>query len=576
MAHHLGAHRMHEAQYRQLLSIGRQLVEELDVESVLHRALDVARQITDAQYAALGVLDARREGLERFLTVGIDDETRRQIGELPHGRGVLGELIRRPHPLRLDSVGDHPRSYGFPPGHPPMTTFLGAPITIRGEAFGNIYLTEKAGGEPFDDGDEAALVVLADWSAVAIQNARLHEALAGQRDELERAVDTLSATTTIARALAGETDLDRVLELIAKRGRAVAEARTLIITLVSGDDLVFAAGAGELPPGTRDIVVPIEGSTSGQVLLSGRPQRLDELDRARFRQSWIGRLGLTPTTGLFVPLVFRQRPIGVLVALDRAGDGEFTEDHERLLEAFAVSAATAVGTAQNVTAAQRRRSLQATEAERRRWARELHDETLQELAALRLGLAVGARAESVEDLRESMQGATHELDARIAALRALISDVRPASLDQLGAASALEDLADRTRARGLEVTLDLDLDRAQTRYIPEVEDAVYRLTQEALNNALKHARATRSDVTLREREGTLELEIRDDGAGFATDEAAGGFGIVGMRERAELLGGRLEIASRPGEGTSVRVLLPAERLDPPDAPASDLGSAQTA
>ena len=559
---------MEEAQYRQLLSVGRQLVEELDVERVLHRVLDVARQVTGAQYAALGVLDAQRLGLERFLTVGVDEQTREAIGDLPHGRGVLGELIRHPEPLRLDSVGDHPRSYGFPPGHPPMTTFLGAPIMIRGEAFGNLYLTDKVGGEPFDESDEEALVVLADWSAVAIQNARLHAALAGQRDELERAVDSLSATTTIARALAGETDLDRVLELIAKRGRAVVEARTLVIMLVTGDELAVASGAGELPPGARDVRVPIEGSTSGSALRSGRPQRLDELDQARLKQSWIGRVGLSPRTGLFVPLVFRGHSIGVLVALDRVGGDEFTEEHERLLEAFAVSAATAVGTAQNVTAVQRRRSLQATEAERRRWARELHDETLQELAALRIGLAIGARGESVEDLRATMQSATLELDARIAALRALISDVRPASLDQLGAASALQELAERTRARGLDVTLDVDLDfesgRAAARHVPELEDGVYRLTQEALTNALKHAQASHADVLLREGDGMIELVIRDDGRGFVADDQAAGFGLVGMRERAELLGGRLELSSEPGEGTTVRAVLPAERLPEPD------------
>ena len=567
---------MQEAQYRQLLSVGRRLVEELDVDSVLHRVLDVARQVTGARYAALGVLDAGRDGLERFLTAGVDDETRQAIGELPLGRGVLGELIRHPEPLRLAVVGDHPRSYGFPPGHPPMTTFLGAPIMIRGEAYGNVYLTEKEGGEPFGEGDEEALVVLADWAAVAIQNARLHEELAGRRDELERAVDTLSATTTIARALAGETDLDRVLELIAKRGRAVVEARTLIISLVSGDDLVVAAGAGELPPTLRELRVPIATSVSGEAIRTGRSQRLNDVNRVRFEQSGLGLAGLSPRSGLFVPLIFRQRPIGVLLALDRAGGDDFTEDHERLLEAFAVSAATAVGTAQNVTAGQRRRSLQATEAERRRWARELHDDTLQELAALRLGLAVGARGDTVEGLREAMGVAMRELDARIDALRALISDVRPASLDQLGPASALQDLAERTRARGLDVTLDLDLDfergRARSRHVPEVEDALYRLTQEALTNALKHARATRADVTLRERDGSVELVVRDDGEGFATAEPAGGFGVVGMRERAELLGGRLEIASAPGEGTTVRAVLPAERL-----PASEPGpSARTA
>ena len=560
-----------EEKYRQLLTIGRQLVEELDVEKVLRRVLDVARDVTGAQYAALGVLDENGETLKRFLTAGVDEETHARIGDLPSGRGVLGELIRRPEPLRLAAVGDHPRSYGFPPGHPPMTTFLGAPVMIRDEPFGNIYLTDKEGGQEFDAEDEEALVVLADWSAVAIDNARLHERVAGHRDDLERAVDTLSATTTIARALAGETDLDRVLELIAKRGRAVAEARSLVIMLASGDELVVAAGAGELPEGVHDTRIPIQGSIGGEVLRTGRSQRLNDINRARFEQSGLGAaLGLVPESGLFVPLVFRQRPIGVLVALDRAGGDGFTGDHERLLEAFAVSASTAVGTAQNVSAGQRRRSLQATEAERRRWARELHDETLQELAALRLSLALGARSETVEDLRDVMRSATTELDARIAGLRALISDVRPASLDQLGTASALEELADRTRARGLTVTLDVDLDfeagRAPERHVPELEDALYRLTQEALTNALKHADATSAQVSVHEHEGRVELKVRDDGKGFSPAPDVAGFGIVGMRERVELLGGSLELLSAPGGGTLVRAMLPSQRRGASSAP----------
>ncbi len=160
-----------ERRLRSLIEVGRSVVAELDLETVLERVLEVARELTGARYAALGILNRERTGLERFITAGIDEETRAEIGELPHGRGVLGVLIDEPRPLRLDDVSRHPHSYGFPPAHPPMRTFLGVPIKIRGRAFGNLYLTEKQGGA-FDEADEQATVILAEWAAVAIDNAR--------------------------------------------------------------------------------------------------------------------------------------------------------------------------------------------------------------------------------------------------------------------------------------------------------------------------------------------------------------------------------------------------------------------
>src|SRR5215216_6793848 len=157
-----------------LLEAGRGLVAQLEVDAVLEELLRVACDVTGARYAAIGVLDEDREELERFVTRGVDRPTHQAIGELPRGHGVLGELIRNPAPLRLDDVSRHPRSYGFPPHHPPMRTFLGVPVLIRGEPWGNLYLTEKAGGR-FDEADEAAAIILADWAAIAVSNARLYE-----------------------------------------------------------------------------------------------------------------------------------------------------------------------------------------------------------------------------------------------------------------------------------------------------------------------------------------------------------------------------------------------------------------
>src|SRR3954451_3265387 len=259
---------------RRLIDAGRGLISNLDVEAILQRLLDVAREVTGARYAAVGVLDDRRQELERFVTAGVDAETHRAIGDLPRGRGILGMLIEEPRPLRLEHIGDHPRSYGFPTNHPEMETFLGVPVIIRGEAWGNLYLTEKAGGGPFDEADEAAVTVLADWAAIAIDNARLYTSLETRSAELERAVRGFEATSAIATALGIETSLDRVLELVVKRARALVEARSVVVLLRENDELVLAAAAGQV--GRRqERRIPVAGSTTGDVLDSERTRQID-------------------------------------------------------------------------------------------------------------------------------------------------------------------------------------------------------------------------------------------------------------------------------------------------------------
>ena len=552
---------MREHQYQQLLSVGRTLVETVEPERVLERLLDVARDVTGAQYAALGVLDPSRVRLSRFLTSGIDPAERERIGELPQGRGVLGELIRHPEPLRLNNVGEHPSSYGFPPGHPEMSSFLGVPVVIAGEPSGNLYLTEKAGG-PFDADDEEATIIIAEWAAVAIQNARLHDDVTQRKNELERTVSTLETTTSIAKALAGETDLDRVLELIAKRGRAVVDARLLLITLLTPDGVAVAAAAGQGAREVRDLTIPERDSATAQVLASRKPLRITHHDAVPIVRASGELAGQEHETALVVPLIFRNRGIGALAALDCMSGTAFTSDDERLLEAFADSAATAVGTAQTVTVEQRRRAIRAAEGERRRWARELHDETLQELAALRLSLSLGQRAGSVEELRTAMRSAMGDLDERISSLRALIADLRPPALDELGVESAIEGLVRRVESRGLEIDLTMDLayerGDAHTRHTAELEDAIYRLVQEALTNVVKHADASAARVLLREDAAHIELEITDDGRGFTADDVGEGYGLIGMRERVELLGGTLDVGPRPRGGTCVHVCLPGE------------------
>ena len=305
-----------EPRLRELIEVGRSLVAELDPEVIFRQVLEVACELTGARYAALGVLDEDRHELERFITHGIDEATKRAIGNLPRGRGVLGLLIEQPRPLRLADVGDHPRSYGFPPGHPPMTNFLGVPVMIRGHAWGNLYLTEKAerrlrrgrravGGDPRRvDGDRGR-------ERPPLQQRR------GAARQMERAVHSLEATTEIARAVGGETDLDRILETIVKRGRALVDARSLLILLADRDELRTASFAGEREPRMPKLRIPIAGSIPGQVL------------EARGRAACRPRPEPDGAAGQPRPASRRcscrsssaARRSGVLVALDSAGPG---------------------------------------------------------------------------------------------------------------------------------------------------------------------------------------------------------------------------------------------------------------
>lgn len=541
------------------------MLTELDLDVVLDRVLDAAQELTEARYAALGVLNEDASELSRFITRGIDNATHTAIGTLPRGRGVLGVLIEEPVPLRLEDVEEHPRSYGFPPEHPPMKTFLGVPILIDGEPFGNLYLTEKAGGVEFSEADEQAVVILSEYAAVAIDHARRYAGASERRDELERTVATLQATTEIARALGGETDPEVVLKLVAKRGRALVSARALLIELIHGEQLVVAAGAGELPAGVIGQRVALANTVAAHAMRTSRAQRLgDDLNRARYEEHGLGRFGVEATDGIVVPLIFRGATHGVLVAVDRLRGGPtFSTEDERLLEAFATSAASAVATAQSVTSERHRQRLAAAEGERSRWARELHDETLQSLNALRLGLAAAGRSEQSPTAKPVFAQSVEQLEDTIANLRALITDLRPAALDALGVKAAIETLADRNAHDGLEIDISIELAFEQgqksTRMIDELETALYRITQEALTNATKHGHATRIVIEIREDPTTVHLTVRDDGNGFDPDAQSDGFGLLGMRERTELLGGELQVNSTPGKGTTLSVRLPVCR-----------------
>jgi signal transduction histidine kinase len=370
----------------------------------------------------------------------------------------------------------------------------------------------------------------------------------------------------IARALGGETDLDRVLELIVKRGRALVEARAIVLLLPEGDGLVVRAEAGQIMGTALGHRVKLD-RLSGRVLMDNRPLRVHDV--ANHLQFSVDELGIGGAeTALVVPLVYRAEGVGVLAAFDRLVDGpRFHDDDERLVLGFAASAAAALSTAQNVGRDRLRHRIEAAEKERRRWARELHDATLQGLGALKLGLSTARRTNDVDALERAVGDAIEHLGDEIATLRALITELRPAALDDLGVGAAVEALVERARTRhGLEIVSysNIEFERGEgSRLTTEIETVIYRTVQEALTNASKHAAASTVHIAITEGRDSIRVVIADDGGGFDPASATEGFGLIGMQERAALVDGELDIETGP-RGTNVRLVLPARHRG--DAP----------
>jgi signal transduction histidine kinase len=534
-----------QGRLRALLDAGLALTSELSLEAVLQRLVEAGAELTGARYAALGVIDRSGQELERFVTTGIDAETHAAIGALPRGRGILGVLIRDAKALRLHDIADDPRSVGFPPYHPQMRTFLGVPIMLRGTAYGNLYLTEKQGSD-FTEEDEELVTLLANQAAVAIENARLYEATVLWSRQLE-------SLHEVGDALATETDLERLLDLIVRRLQELLQARIVAVALpVGGDALRFTAAAGD---GAEELVgqtISRASSKSGRVLERGRSERVESvLDDAEIDRT-VSRL-TGARTGLWVPLLVHGRAIGVVEIHDKLGtEPRFSDNDQRLAETFAGRAAVAVDLSQRIARDAFRRVVDAQETERRRLARELHDETGQALTSILLGLK--ALEESAEE------GALVELRQLVVDtlqdVRRLAVELRPPVLDDFGLEAALERL---TSAFGEQtgMTVRFESTLGDARLPDEVETALYRIVQEALTNVVKHAQAQAVSVVVSRKADAAVAVVEDDGQGF--DPAVvrpDGFGVEGMRERVSLLDGRLRIESHAGGGTTIAAEVP--------------------
>ncbi|HEU6446378.1 MAG TPA: GAF domain-containing protein [Gaiellaceae bacterium] len=543
--------RTDEMRLRAVLDASIAVTSELSIEAVLQRIVEAAADLTEAKYAALGVIDQTGTGLENFVTTGLDEETVRRIGDRPRGLGILGVLIRDAEPLRLTDISSDPRSVGFPPGHPPMKSFLGVPILLRGVAYGNLYLTEKAGGEDFTEDDQELVQLLAAQAAVAVENARLYESATRWGDQLESLAE-------VGNALATELELPRLLQLVVARLRELIDARLVFIAMpgpdgdpsiqtVAGDDAEMYVGM-KLDPAR---------SKTARVLERRRSERVDSLiDDPEVEQQAARLMGAR--TGLFVPLIVRDRPIGVIVAQDKLQtDPRFTDEDVRIAEAFADRAAVAIDLSERVAGDALRRVVEGQELERKRLARELHDETGQALTSILLGLrsieeAVADRPEvreSVLALRELVVETLHDV-------RRLAVELRPKALDDFGLVPALERLAETfSEQTALDVHVQAVL--GDERLPHEIESALYRIVQEALTNVIKHAQATTVSVVLTKKGDGVAVVIEDDGRGFDPSQARDdGLGLVGMRERIALLGGRVTIESSERGGTTVAVEVP--------------------
>jgi len=532
---------------RALLATGILLQSELTLAGLLRRLVETAVGLTGAGYGALGVIDRAGTALDEFITVGIAPEQIALIGELPRGRGVLGVPIRERAPLRLRDLAADPRSVGFPPGHPPMASFLGVPILLRGASFGNLYLTEKAGGEEFSGEDEDIVRLLAAQAAVAIENARLYESARLWSRQLE-------SLNEVSEALATQTDLPQLFDLAASRLCELLDARVVMIQVPASDgvSLTVAAASGDHAAALLGRTLELGRSKSGRTLTRRRSERIDSvIDDPEVDQS-VPRL-VEASAALYVPLLVGDRAAGVIVVYDKRGlDHRFSDADMRIAQAFASRAAVAIDLSQRVGREAVRALLEGQEIERTRLARELHDETGQALTSILLGLKPLERQLGEGPLALIRTLVSSALDN----VRSLTTELRPAALDDFGLEAALERLTRLVSERSdLDVQLNVTLDRRElTR---DQETAIYRIVQEALANVVKHAQAGSVSVVVVARAGSVRTIIEDDGAGFTPDAVReGALGLVGIRERATLLAGRLEIQSRPGAGTTILIELP--------------------
>ncbi|SCF49799.1 Histidine kinase-, DNA gyrase B-, and HSP90-like ATPase [Micromonospora carbonacea] len=517
---------------------------DLDLRSTLQRIVAAACELVGAKYGALGVIGPDRL-LHDFITHGIDAELHAKIGDLPHGRGVLGLLIDEPRPVRMPDITRHPKSYGFPPHHPPMHSFLGVPVRIREQVFGNLYLAEKQGAPEFTEDDEEIVVALAAAAGVAIENARLY-ALAHRRERW------LAATAEITSVLLGEVRRTDALALVARRAREVAEAELAVVLLYdedAGQFTVEVVDGVDAPGGadgsTRELVGALlpAGETSFAESVTDRRHTLVE----NLAESAPWPTPVTAGPAVVSPLAAADTLHGVLVIAYPPDRGGATDDDVALLGSFAGQAALAMERARG----QEERELLVVLEDRERIARDLHDVVIQRLFATGLQLQSGAMNARPE-VAKRINAAVDDLDATIRDIRRTIFELRtPMSAALRTEIREAVDLA----AESLGFRPSLELTGPIDSAVPEpVRPDLTAVLREALSNAVRHAEASRVAVGVRVEGGWVTVTVADDGRGC--DPAAARGGLVNLRERAERHGGEFEVRPVTPHGTELRWTAP--------------------
>ncbi|MDF3301511.1 sensor histidine kinase [Streptomyces tropicalis] len=530
-----------------VLSVGR----ELDLEQALNSIVEAAATLVDAEYAALGVIGPDGRRLSAFHTVGVSPEQIARIGPYPEGHGILGELIRHPAPLRLTKLSEHPASYGFPDHHPPMNTFLGVPIRVRDQIFGNLYLTEKRGGLQFDEDDESVLSTLAVAAGVAIDNARLYE-------ESRLRERWLQANAEITHSLMSGTVQGGVLGLIAERAREITGAALAVVAvpMTDTDSLTVELAIGEEAEVLRGLVLPVHGTLLGQAYTGGVP--VTTPDAARDERISGGQprfTGLGPAGA--VPIGSDDRVRGVVLLVRAAGAHPFSGQEMEQLQVFAAQAAVAMELAERRQDAEQIALLE----DRDRIARDLHDLAIQRLFATGMTLQSAGRFIEHTEAKERVLRAVDDLDETIKIIRSTIFGLRSRGDDTapglrtravrvVGEAAPLLGFAPSVRMEGL---LDTHVPR-------ETADHVVAVLSEALTNIARHAHADRAEVVLETDGKEVRLTVTDDGVGLPADGRRSG--LANMTERARRLGGDLALVA-PGSG-GTRVVWHAPVGGPPD------------
>lgn len=508
----------------------------LKLDATLRAIVHTAAELVDARYGALGVRGYDHRLVE-FVYEGIDEETRHLIGSLPEGRGVLGALIEEPKPIRLDDISRHAASVGFPLHHPPMRTFLGVPVRIRDEVFGNLYLTEKADGQPFSDDDEVLVQALAAAAGIAVDNARLFE-------ESRTREAWIEATRDIGTQMLAGADPAMVFRLIAEEALTLmAGAATLVAVPLDDeapacevDDLVIVEVAGEISPAVKQMTVAVSGTSIGGVFHDRTPRRFDRLDLAVDGP-------VEPGPALVLPLRAADTVAGVLVALRSADEQPFSDKQLDMMAAFADQAALAWRLA---TAQRQMREVEIL-TDRDRIARDLHDHVIQRLFAVGLTLQGAAPRARVPAVRESIYSSIDDLQEIIQEIRSAIFDLHAGPSRATGLRHRLDKVIDQLAIPALHTTVQYTgpLSVVDT-VLANHAEAVLR---EAVSNAVRHANATSLAINV-SVEDDVRVEVVDDGVGISGDITESG--LRNLRQRADDAGGEFTVENMPTGGTLLR------------------------